>query len=192
MVSKTLISVPGFNSTIKKKYAFDKDCQAMEEGAFDKDCQAMKEEIVAQPHHPTPTTVPEKGSKMEDRFKKGVNRHSLHNGNNASIAINAVIPIIMQARKSVINGLPKESNNAENVIAGGINMSEVTERALSVDGEPVTRERIKQKKPHVTARVSLHAKRILLSWIRRSRPGTPTLKTATTKSIGKKRVCELK
>jgi len=147
----------------------------------------MEEEIAAKPHHPMPTTVLEKGSEMEDRFKKGVNRHSLHNGNNASIAINAVIPIIMQARKSVINGLPKESNNAENVIAGGINMFEVAEKALSVDGEPVTREGIKQKKPHVTARVSLHAKRILLSWICRSRPGTPTLKTATTKSIGKKR-----
>ena len=43
----------------------------------------MEEEISVQSHHPMSTTVPEKGSVMEDHFKKGVNRHpalSKHSG----------------------------------------------------------------------------------------------------------------
>lgn len=172
---KNTIFVPGFYSTMKKKNCLDKACQAMEE------------ETAAQPHRPTSAIVSEKGSEMEGRFKKGINLQSMHNGNNAPNTINAVIPIIMQSHNSVLNGLLEESTNAEVVSAEELNTYEVADKELKVGGESVSHEGISKTKTHVITRASPHENHVLPSWTCRSWPGTPTLKTSSTKITGKKR-----
>ena len=146
--------------------------------------------------------MPEKEPQVENRYKPRINPQSMRNSHSNLNPIKAAISTITQTHNSVVNDFPEESsnveesNNVETVLFEEVYTSEVLgkEQKSNVKfvsrkgvncGSPIQGNNIKN--PHVPARVSTHAKRVLPSWICRCRPATQNQKTPTTKITRKKR-----
>lgn len=125
-----------------------------------------------------PTTAPEKISQVDIRYKTRVILQSMRNGHSKVNPIKVAILNITQAYNSAVNDFPKESNNVEEsnnaktVLPEEAYTSEVSGKETQHDEKSGTCEGINWgssiqennlKIPHVPARASTHARRVLPS-----------------------------